>query len=317
MSDETPFIEVRGLTKSYRQGSVIALDGIDLTVHQGEILGLIGPNGAGKTTLLGCLLGLLKPDTGSVTIDGKPASFLSNRHITGYAPERPDFEGWMTGWQFLVYHYMLSRQPSAQTGLAVEAALSQVELPSKVWMRRLYTYSRGMLQRLNLAQMLIGKPRVLMLDEPTLGLDPTGLAVVRKIVGDFRDRSATAIINSHQLDEVERVCDRVAFIREGRIRAIENLSSRKLCEYALTVRWRPQNTAANHREESLVEKALQSGALFKECGRTWARFVVADSAQAAALIKALVEGGYEIEEAVPDRGRLEKLFEREEKVALE
>lgn len=211
-----PFLEADNLVKSYK-GGVKALDGATLRIGRGEIIGLIGPNGAGKTTLIGCLLGLLKPDSGIVRIDGKPPDMLSVRAITGYVPERPEFEYWMSARQFLLYHHGLCNLDPRRANQDVDEALNFVELQQSAWNRRLKTYSRGMLQRLNLAQLLIGKPQLMLMDEPTLGLDPTGLTVVRRIVDAARAEGVTAIINSHQLDEVERLCDRIVFMKKGRI----------------------------------------------------------------------------------------------------
>jgi ABC-2 type transport system ATP-binding protein len=198
--------------------------GVSLSLAPGEIFGLIGPNGAGKTTLIGCLLALLRPDSGTIRIFGKPPDFISVRKLTGYVPERAEFEFWMSGRQFLKYHHGLAQRDPKLADEEIDAALELVELQKTCWNRRLVTYSRGMLQRLNLAQMMIGKPKVVFMDEPTLGLDPTGVAVVRGIIANMRKEGVTAIINSHHLDEIERLCDRVAFIKQGRIAALENLN---------------------------------------------------------------------------------------------
>jgi ABC-2 type transport system ATP-binding protein len=146
-------------------------------------------------------------------------------------PERPEFEYWMSARQFLLYHHGLCRLDPRNANRDVDEALDVVELEPGCWNRRLKTYSRGMLQRLNLAQMLIGKPKLMLLDEPTLGLDPTGLIIVRKIVELARQDGVTAIINSHQLDEVERLCDRVAFMKKGRIAAEETVSEDTCLEH--------------------------------------------------------------------------------------
>jgi len=308
MQEPQVFIEVSALTKSYGRERTPALNGVDLSVAPGEVFGLIGPNGAGKSTLLGCLLGLLKPDAGTVTVAGKPADLMSVRRITGYVPERPDFEHWMTGRQFVEYHHMLSGLPAGNRANDVAGALSRVELAEGVWDRRLGGYSRGMLQRLNFAQMLIGKPRLLLLDEPTLGLDPTGLKVVRGIVREMRGEGVTAIINSHQLDEVERECDRVAFMRHGRIEQVENLRGGDAGAYVLFLRFagsgRNGSTAAD-----LSALARASGVELKESEGAWARFAVADREHAARLIKQAIESGFAVEEAVAERPRLESLFE--------
>ncbi len=303
-------IEVRDLSKSYKNGRVQALDSVNLAVYAGEVLGLIGPNGAGKSTLFGCLLGLLRPDAGSVHFDGKPVDYLSVRRITGYVPERPDFEQWMTGRLFLEYHHMLSRCDPSTMAATVEECLTTVELDPAVWGRRLGTYSRGMLQRLNLAQLLVGKPRILLLDEPTLGLDPVGVKIVRKVIRSFRQSGVTAIINSHQLDEIERECDRVAFLRQGKVEKIENLKGSVSGPHVLFLRWTETGSEGQH--SSLVRSLAQSmGVTVQEANRSWARVGVAGGEQAARLIREVVAAGVPVEEAVAERARLEKLFESE------
>ena len=301
-------IEVKGLSKSYKRGQVKALDNIDLKIFKGEVFGLIGPNGAGKTTLLGCLLGLLGLDSGSVAVCGRPPGFLSVRRITGYMPERSEFETWMTGRQFLQYHHMLAERDSATRESDIDEVLNLVEIDQSAWKRRLGTYSRGMLQRLNLAQALLGKPTVLMLDEPTLGLDPPGVAIVRRIVMKLKEGDYTAIVNSHQLDEIERVCDRVAFITGGKIRSIENLKVGHSGEYPLLVRWLPEYSG-NGVPEMVLGAARRAGCAVKELGNSWCRFVIADPTVASTLIKELVQAGPPVQEAVSERSRLEQLFD--------
>ena len=300
------FVEVNDVTKTYKGGTK-ALNGISLTVQEGEIFGLIGPNGAGKTTLIGCILGLLRPDAGSVKICGKPADFISVRKMTGYVPERPDFEYWMTARQFLLYHHGLAGLDERNAQRDVDEALELVELQQSAWNRRLKTYSRGMLQRLNLAQLVIGKPKLMLLDEPTLGLDPTGVTVVRNIVNSMRESGATAIINSHQLDEVERLCDRVAFIRRGKIGCIESLRAGEICDYVLFVKW-GECTLNGNLMQAINGACEAADARLLEENEQFARFTVKDGRAAASLIRELIQRGLAVEEAVPERMRLEHLF---------
>ena len=300
-------VDVIELRKTYKGGNICALDGITFSVAKGEIFGLIGPNGAGKTTLIGCLLALLKPDSGSVRILGKPADNVSVRKETGYVPERSDFEHWMTGKQFLHYHHGLAGRDSGERDREIAESLEMVELARSAWDRRLRTYSRGMLQRLNLAQLLIGKPKLALLDEPTLGLDPTGVTVVRNIIKRMRESGITAIINSHQLDEVERLCDRVAFIRQGKIASIETIKGGNVTDYMMFVRW-SENKVNGSLESVAKEAASLSGSELTECHHDWGRFRVRDHQVAIGLIKELVARDVPVEEAVPERMRLEQLF---------
>lgn len=303
-------VEASGLMKTYPGSDVAALCGISLSVKQGEIFGLIGPNGAGKTTLIGCLLGLLRPDSGTVKIFGKPADSLAVRQITGYVPERSDFEYWMTARQFLQYHHGLARRDRKDREREVAEALEAVELSKTVWNRRLKTYSRGMLQRLNIAQMLIGKPKLALLDEPTLGLDPTGVTLVRNLVKKMQDDGMTAIVNSHQLDEVERVCDRVAFIKQGKIASVQDLHSGAVSDYFLLVRW-TQSQLNGSLNSVISDVAAETSASIDEYHHDWGRFSVRDNKMASLLIRKLIDRGVPVEEAVPERAKLEELFANE------
>ena len=303
-------VDVSGLVKTYPGADISALSGISLSVKEGEIFGLIGPNGAGKTTLIGCLLGLLRPDAGTVKIFGKPADSLAVRQMTGYVPERSDFEYWMTARQFLQYHHGLARRDKRDREKEIAEALEAVELSKAVWNRRLKTYSRGMLQRLNIAQMLIGKPKLALLDEPTLGLDPIGVTLVRNLVKKMQDEGMTAIVNSHQLDEVERVCDRVAFIKQGKIASVEDLHSGTVRDYCLLVRW-PESQLNGSLSSVVLQAAQEASASVDECHQEWGRFSVKDNKMASQLIRKLVEHGLPVEEAIPERGKLESLFSNE------
>ena len=218
-------ISVSNVSKTYgRFGRrTRALDGVSLEVRGGETLGLIGPNGAGKTTLLSCLLGFLRPDAGTITVDGKAPDDLSIRARTGYMPERLGFDRDLSGGAFLAHHWRLSGGDPARTAAEVAAAAARVGLDGGVLSRRLRTYSRGMLQRIGVAQATLGSPDLLFLDEPASGTDPLGIAVVRERILEARARGATIVLNSHQLAEVEKVCDRVVFIDGGKLTQTETL----------------------------------------------------------------------------------------------
>jgi ABC-2 type transport system ATP-binding protein len=217
VSGPAPAIAVTGLTKRYAGKPVPALRDVSFEVESGVILGLVGPNGAGKTTLLGCLLGLLFPDEGGIRLlGGEPGTPEVNR-LVGYVPERLSFDRWMTGQAFVAYHHALAGRPRAARRSDVAETFDRVELEPSARRRRVATYSRGMLQRLALAQALVGKPRLLFLDEPTSGVDPHGVLLVRRLLAGLKADGVTILFNSHQLDQVERVSDRVLFLREGRV----------------------------------------------------------------------------------------------------
>jgi len=218
-------ILVERVTKTYGRfgGRVRALDDVSLAISRGETLGLIGPNGAGKTTLLSCLLGFLRPDGGRIAVDGLAPDDLAVRARSGYMPERLGFDRELSGAAFLSHHWRLAGGDRSRTAEEVGAAASRVGLPAEALSRKLRGYSRGMLQRIGVAQATLGNPDLLFLDEPASGTDPVGVAVVRDRILEAKARGATIVLNSHQLPEVEKVCDRVLFIEGGRLRLEETL----------------------------------------------------------------------------------------------
>ncbi len=299
-------IQVEGLTKTFRAGAVRALDGVSLAIEPGEVFGIIGPNGAGKTTLFGCLLGFLHPDAGRVTIDGHPPDDLAIRAATGYLPERLVLDRWMAGLDFLEYHHALAGLPTVTRRHDAEEALARVGLEPEAAHRPIRKYSRGMLQRLGLAQALLGRPRYLFLDEPASGVDPAGVVLFRRLLGDLKGHGVTVLLNSHQLEQVERVCDRVAYVSKGRVEATEVVAAGAALARVLRVRWTPGGAPAG--AETLEALATGAGAELRGVGDSEARFAVADDAGAAKLLRALVTAGIAVAEAAPEESRLERLF---------
>jgi ABC-2 type transport system ATP-binding protein len=217
-------IRVEALTKAYRPFGAVrpVLKGIDLTIAPGEVVGLIGPNGAGKTTLMSCIVGFLNADSGSITIDGRSNDDLDVRRRTGFVPERMNFDRRATGGAFLRYMARLAGVPRARVVDRVDELLQRLAL-TEAQDRRLSQYSRGMLQRIGMAQALVLNPDFLFLDEPTSGLDPNGVFLVRDLIAEEKARGAAVLLNSHQLAEVEKVCDRVLFLNGGVIARDEAL----------------------------------------------------------------------------------------------
>ena len=285
-----------------------ALDAVSLSVKPGEAFGIIGPNGAGKTTLLGCLLGLLRPDAGTIALDGRPADDLAVRCTTGYLPERLVLDRWMPGLDFLRYHHALAGLDAARRQAEAEGALERVGLTPADGRQAIRRYSRGMLQRLGLAQALLGTPRYLFLDEPISGIDPAGVLLFRRLLGEVRGRGTTLIINSHQLDEVERICDRVAFVRGGKVQSIETLAAGAAHARVLRVRWSASSDPAVVTHQRLSVFGAGVGATLDEVKPPEARYTVADDDGAARLIETLLAAGVRVIEATPESGRLERLF---------
>ncbi|MEA2238558.1 MAG: type transport system ATP-binding protein [Thermoanaerobaculia bacterium] len=217
-------IRVEGLTKTYHPFGAArpVLKGVDLTIAPGEVVGLIGPNGAGKTTLMSCIVGFLNADEGSITIDGRSNDDIDVRRRTGFVPERMNFDRRASGGAFLRYMARLAGVPRARVHARVDELLTRLGL-SDAEDKRLSQYSRGMLQRIGMAQALMLDPDFLFLDEPTSGLDPNGVFLVRDLIAEEKARGAAVLLNSHQLAEIEKVCDRVLFLSGGVISRDEAL----------------------------------------------------------------------------------------------
>jgi ABC-2 type transport system ATP-binding protein len=225
-------IRVRSLTKAY--GRLRVLHGVDLDVEPGEVVGLIGPNGAGKTTLMSCVIGFLRADGGEVSIDGRASDEIDIRRRTGFVPERMNFDRRASGRAFLRYMAKLAEVPRAEVNARVDALLERLGL-ADAGKRLLGQYSRGMLQRIGMCQALMRQPDFLFLDEPTSGLDPNGVFLVRDLIAEQKQRGAAVLLNSHQLAEVEKVCDRVVFLNKGVIAIAETLRDATKIVIAITL----------------------------------------------------------------------------------
>ena len=197
-----------------RYGETTALDGVSLDVGEAELVGLLGPNGAGKSTLTKIACGLVRPGAGTVTVCGAPAGSDAAQRSLGYLAELFRFPGWCTADEVLVLHQRLAG--SAGAGGERRELLELVGLGGEA-RRRVDTMSKGMQQRLGIAQALIGTPRLLLLDEPTSALDPAGRRTVRELLAELRRRGVSVLLNTHLLSEVEHVCDRVLILDHGAI----------------------------------------------------------------------------------------------------
>jgi ABC-2 type transport system ATP-binding protein len=205
-------LEVRGLEKRY--GAVVALAGVDIDVAPGELVGLIGANGAGKSTLVKIACGLVRPSAGTATICGAPAASREARRSVGYLAELFRFPGWCSAAEVLALHQQLAGSAGGRTER--DELLELVGLTDAAD-RRVEGMSKGMQQRLGIAQALIGDPKLLLLDEPTSALDPAGRRDVRTLLLGLRQRGTGVLLNSHLLGELELVCDRVIILARGRV----------------------------------------------------------------------------------------------------
>lgn len=221
---DSPAIDVREVRKAYRDGWIVkkrfdALRGVDLTVKRGEVFGLLGPNGAGKTTLIKILLGIVRCTGGEAFLLGAPAGSRTARERIGYLPENLSFPAHHTATRALQLYGRLSRVPEEVIRKKSRELLELVGLAGRE--RELVRkYSKGMRQRLGLAQAMLHEPELLILDEPTDGLDPVGRSEIRRVISGLRAQGKTVFLNSHILQEVELVCDRVAILVGGTLRGV-------------------------------------------------------------------------------------------------
>ena len=227
-------IRISQVTKVYRTPfrcrATVAVRDLNLEIAPGEVYGLLGPNGSGKSTTLKIILSLISPTRGSVTIFGRDNSVVAARREIGFLPENAYFHKFLTGAETLRFHAKLSGLPRSETRARVDELLVTVGL-TDARNARLSTYSKGMLQRIGLAQALINEPKLVLLDEPTAGVDPAGSREIRNLIVDLKRSGITVLLSSHLLAQVQEICDRVAvlangvLVREGQLAeliAIEN-----------------------------------------------------------------------------------------------
>lgn len=236
MTPSSPAIEAQGLRKVF--GDKVAVHDLTLTVERGEVFGFLGPNGAGKTTSVKMLLSLISPTAGSAQILNAPLDNPDIRSKVGFLPEHFRFHDWLTGEEFLYLHADLYHMPRDAATIRIAELLELVDL-TKHKDKKIQEYSKGMLQRIGLAQAMLNRPELIFLDEPTSGLDPVGRRLVRDIIRDLREAGTTVFLNSHMLSEVEITCDRVAFIKQGEVIRISQLQA--LIEGELSVEIRARN----------------------------------------------------------------------------
>ncbi|MBA2283989.1 MAG: ABC transporter ATP-binding protein [Ktedonobacteraceae bacterium] len=211
---KAPAIEVEGLTKVYHR--LLAVDDISFVTYRGEAFGFLGPNGAGKSTVVKILTGLVTATSGTVRVLGRPVSDLEARRRVGYLPELPGFHRWLRAREFLEFHGRLYGLRGATLARRSQEVLGMVGLSGREE-QKLGTFSKGMLQRIGMAQALINQPDLLILDELVSGLDPIGQRDMRELLLQLKSEGTAIFINSHQLDDIEAVCDRVAIINQGQI----------------------------------------------------------------------------------------------------
>jgi len=215
-------VELSGLTKDFALGlhgvRLRAVDNLSLTISPGEIFGLLGPNGSGKSTTIKVILGLLRPTTGSCRVFGVSSERVEARLAVGYLPEAPNFYRFLSGRELVTFYGRICGLSGASLVARVAEVIAWVGLAESAD-RRVGTYSKGMLQRIGLAQALVHDPQLLILDEPTAGVDPIGAAAITELILELKARGKTVLITSHLLAQIEEVCDRVAILDKGHLLA--------------------------------------------------------------------------------------------------
>ncbi|MEZ4769341.1 MAG: ABC transporter ATP-binding protein [Caldilineales bacterium] len=294
-----PVIETENLRKVYRD--VVAVDSLTLSVEQGEVFGFLGPNGAGKTTTVKMLLGLVHATSGSASLlGGKPGEPQAMAQV-GFLPEHFHYHPWLTAKDFLDFHGRLYGIPDAERRQRIPVLLERVGLGGREG-SRLSEFSKGMTQRIGLAQALLSRPAVVFLDEPTSGLDPLGRRQVRDLIRELRRDGVTVFLNSHLLSEVESTCDRVAIMRRGRVAGLGTIEELTGMQLEVDVR-------ASGVTDNLRAGLAAFGRIVAE-DRDRLTVQIADDSVLPAMAALLVNGGAHLYALTPRRLSLEDLFVR-------
>jgi ABC-2 type transport system ATP-binding protein len=294
---DTFAIDTRELRKVF--GAQAAVKGLTLQVKQGEVFGFLGPNGAGKTTSIKMLLGLVRPTSGSAALLGAPIGDRETLGHMGFLPEHFRFQEWLTAGEFLQLHgrlYGMSERPLQQRMGELLERVGLADFRDKL----LHTFSKGMLQRIGLAQALLNHPQLVFLDEPTSGLDPVGRRLVRDLIRELRDEGTSVFLNSHLLSEIEVTCDRVAFIRHGEVVRTLALDSLDMGQRQVHIR-----------VQGLSEEACRGLAAWgRDISVDGEDLVLSISSEAALpeITRHLVASGAKIYAITPGRASLEEIF---------
>jgi len=277
----------------------VAVRNLSLTVRRGEIFGFLGPNGAGKSTSIKMLLGLVKPSGGHAFVLGASSNNVAVRRKIGFLPEDFRFYAWLTATELLELHGRLCGMQGAQLRERVPVLLEMVGLTPHRG-KQLHEFSKGMLQRIGLAQALVHEPELIFLDEPTSGLDPMGRRLVRDVIRAQRERGATVFLNSHLLGEVEVTCDRVAFLKDGEVVAHRDLRAHSDGEVRVAIRARGLS------KEAIA--GLTRWSTSADLDGEHLTLTTRSTADLPGILRHLVAAGADIFEFTPDHISLEDLF---------
>lgn len=308
-------IEIENLTKDYEVGfwkkkKVRALDNLSLSVTRGEIFGFLGGNGAGKTTTIKLLMRLMFPTAGTARILGRDIADVKMHARIGYLPENPYFYDYLTARELLVYFAELFGIEKSERKRRVEDLLDKVGLEEKSRGKQLRKFSKGMLQRVGLAQSLINEPEIVFLDEPMSGLDPVGRREIRELIANLREKGCTVFMSTHILSDIEALCDRVAILRKGKLAATGKLDE------LLTNSGETQafEVILNGISAEDLRAAFQNSKNFSVFPTAnGARVQIENESQVAEILTANQKLGGKLISVQPVRQSLEELFVRETK----
>ena len=300
-------IETNGLTKEYRIGfwrkTVRVVSGLNLTVRRGEVFGYLGPNGAGKTTTLKLLTGLVRPTSGEARVLGQPLGDVRTKQQVGFLPEQPYFYEYLTGRELLNFYGQLVGLTQPDRKERIEKLARQLQIDSRLDLP-LRKYSKGMLQRLGLAQALINDPELVLLDEPMSGLDPVGRREVRDLLLGLKEKGKTVFFSSHVIPDVEMLCDRVGILVGGRLVAegpLEEMLEAKVSSIEVTVSHVPPEVA-QELDHLLLTRPVSRGERLL--------LTVKDEGALAELFGRLGEAKGTVHSVIPQRESLEEYFLR-------
>lgn len=295
--DRTLAIQTEGLCKSF--GNKLAVRDLTLKIERGEVFGFLGPNGAGKTTSVKMLLGLVKPSAGAISLLGFPGGDPRSRARVGFLPEHFRFHDWLNADEFLLFHADLYAVPRELSKNRIPQLLELVGLEEHR-KKKLRHFSKGMLQRIGLAQALLSEPELVILDEPTSGLDPVGRILVRDIIREMSHKGTTVFINSHLLSEIEVTCHRVAFIKNGEVVRTNAMAELEKGDLTVSVRVKSLNP------EILL--ALDEQCSFVRFDGEQLSLRLQNESELPKINRFLVEHGVEVYSIQPEKVSLEKIF---------
>lgn len=295
-------IETQNLSKTYKHFT--AVRHLNLSVPRGEVFGFLGPNGAGKTTTIMMLLGNIRPTNGTAMLLGKPVGDVETRRKVGFLPEKFQFHEFLTATEFLHLHGKLNGMSRDQRNRRIPEVLARVGLADRA-NSRIREFSKGMQQRVGLAQAILHEPDVVILDEPTSALDPLGRRDVRDIVMELRGQGKTVLLNSHLLSEIEMTCDRVAIIKRGEVAAQGTMDELLGFASSVEIEVRDMNDAAMNAVRQIASKLKVERVPITRF-TAWVR----GEDDVPELARALVQNGAKLLALVPQRETLEQLFVR-------